>query len=66
MESRHDLQALRTAVPYIRAYKGRVFVIKLGGGLASTEKPLSASANTANSSLSAGESGSRVIRRRRY
>src|SRR5262249_32900121 len=33
METRHDLQALRTAVPYIRAYKGRVFVIKLGGGL---------------------------------
>jgi acetylglutamate kinase len=27
------LKALRTAVPYIRAYKGRVFVVKLGGGL---------------------------------
>lgn len=27
------LKALRTAVPYIRTYKGRTFVVKLGGGL---------------------------------
>ena len=33
MDSPLGLKALRTAVPYIRAYKGRVFVIKLGGGL---------------------------------
>lgn len=31
MDVRPNLQSLRTAVPYIRAYKGRVFVIKLGG-----------------------------------
>lgn len=28
-----NLQSLRTAIPYIRAYKGRTFVIKLGGEL---------------------------------
>jgi len=28
-----NLKALRTAIPYIRAYKGRVFVVKLGGQL---------------------------------
>ena len=33
MDSHLGLKALRTAVPYIRAYKGRIFVIKLGGGL---------------------------------
>jgi len=33
MHVQASLQALRVAVPYIRAYKGRVFVIKLGGGL---------------------------------
>lgn len=29
----NTLKSLRTAVPYIRAYKGRTFVVKLGGGL---------------------------------
>jgi acetylglutamate kinase len=33
MDSHLGLKALRTAVPYIRAYKGHTFVIKLGGGL---------------------------------
>ena len=33
MDSHLGLKALRIAVPYIRAYKGRIFVIKLGGGL---------------------------------
>lgn len=33
METHLALKALRTAVPYIRAYKGRVFVVKLGGNL---------------------------------
>lgn len=33
METRQNLKALRTAVPYIRAYKGRVMVVKLGGQL---------------------------------
>lgn len=28
-----NLNALRTAIPYIRAYKGRVFVVKLGGAI---------------------------------
>ena len=28
-----NLQSLRTAIPYIRAYKGSTFVIKLGGEL---------------------------------
>lgn len=28
-----DIRALRTAIPYIRAYEGRVFVVKLGGRL---------------------------------
>jgi len=31
MQLQASLKALRTAVPYIRAYKGRVFVVKLGG-----------------------------------
>ncbi|MCB0321207.1 MAG: acetylglutamate kinase [Bdellovibrionales bacterium] len=26
-----DIQLLKTAVPYIRAYKGKVFIVKLGG-----------------------------------
>lgn len=33
MHSTTNLTALRTAIPYIRAYKGRVFVVKLGGEL---------------------------------
>lgn len=33
MHVQDGLRALRTAVPYIRAYKGRVFVIKVGGEL---------------------------------
>lgn len=33
MHIHSKLTALRTAIPYIRAYKGRVFVIKLGGQL---------------------------------
>jgi len=40
METRQNLQALRTAVPYIRAYKGRVMVIKLGGQLCAPGEPL--------------------------
>jgi acetylglutamate kinase len=28
-----DLKSLRTAIPYIRAYKGRTFVVKIGGAL---------------------------------
>lgn len=33
MHLQHNLKALRIAVPYIRTYHGRVFVVKLGGGL---------------------------------
>ena len=33
MDSHLGLKSLRIAVPYIRAYKGRIFVVKLGGGL---------------------------------
>jgi len=33
MHMNGNLQSLRTAIPYIRAYKGRVFVVKLGGEL---------------------------------
>jgi acetylglutamate kinase len=33
MHVQSNLKALRTAVPYIRAYKGQVFVVKLGGQL---------------------------------
>lgn len=33
IHGRDNLSALRTAVPYIRAYEGRVFVIKFGGRL---------------------------------
>jgi len=33
MHVQANLKALRVAVPYIRAYKGRVFVVKLGGQL---------------------------------
>ena len=33
MQVHADLKALRTAIPYIRAYKGRTFVVKLGGDL---------------------------------
>lgn len=33
MHVQANLRALRVAVPYIRAYKGRVFVVKLGGQL---------------------------------
>lgn len=35
-----SLNALRTAIPYIRAYKGRVFVVKLGGRLCEPGKVL--------------------------
>lgn len=35
-----NLKALRTAVPYIRAYKGRVFVVKLGGAVCEPGKLL--------------------------
>jgi acetylglutamate kinase len=31
MHLQASLSALRTAIPYIRAYRGRVFVVKLGG-----------------------------------
>ncbi len=33
MHVQESLRALRTAVPYLRAYKGRVFVVKVGGEL---------------------------------
>jgi acetylglutamate kinase len=33
MHVQANLKALRTAIPYIRAYKGGVFVVKLGGAL---------------------------------
>lgn len=33
MHTHNSVTALRTAIPYIRAYKGRVFVVKLGGRL---------------------------------
>jgi acetylglutamate kinase len=33
MKAHADLASLRTAIPYIRRYKGHVFVIKLGGEL---------------------------------
>jgi acetylglutamate kinase len=33
MQLQSNLKALRTAVPYIRAYRGRVFVVKLGGAV---------------------------------
>jgi acetylglutamate kinase len=33
MQLRQDLETLRVAVPYIRTFKNRVFVVKLGGGL---------------------------------
>lgn len=33
MHSQHQLEALRTAIPYIRAFKGRIFVVKFGGAL---------------------------------
>ena len=33
MDSHIALTTLRVAVPYLRAYKGSVFVVKLGGGL---------------------------------
>jgi len=33
MQLQTNLNALRTAIPYIRAYRGRVFVVKLGGQL---------------------------------
>lgn len=33
MHVQSGLKALRTAIPYIRAYKDRTFVIKIGGGL---------------------------------
>ena len=31
MKEQGNMEALRIATPYIRAYKGRVFVVKLGG-----------------------------------
>ena len=33
MDSHPGLKSLRIAVPYIRPYKGRIFVVKIGGGL---------------------------------
>ena len=36
----HNLNALRIAVPYIRAYRKRVFVVKLGGQLCSPGRTL--------------------------
>lgn len=33
MHHSQDLETLRVAVPYIRAFKGRTFVVKLGGGI---------------------------------
>ena len=33
MQLEHNLKALRTAVPYVRAYRKRIFVVKLGGRL---------------------------------
>lgn len=33
MHVQTNLATLRTAIPYIRAYKGRVFVVKLGGAI---------------------------------
>ncbi len=33
MHHSHDLETLREAVPYIRAFKGRTFIVKLGGGI---------------------------------
>ncbi|MEW6249285.1 MAG: acetylglutamate kinase [Planctomycetota bacterium] len=40
MHVQTSLAALRTAIPYIRAYKGRVFVVKLSGGLCAPGKVL--------------------------
>lgn len=40
MHLQSNLTALRTAIPYIRAYKGRVFVVKLGGQLCEPGKVL--------------------------
>ena len=40
MQLQVNLKALRTAVPYIRAYKGRVFVVKLGGAVCEPGKLL--------------------------
>lgn len=33
MHVHSSLKALRTAIPYIRAYKGRIFVVKIGGSV---------------------------------
>lgn len=40
MQLQSNLKALRTAIPYIRAYKGRTFVVKLGGHLCEPGKVL--------------------------
>jgi acetylglutamate kinase len=40
MQLQANLNALRIATPYIRAYKGRVFVVKLGGQLCEPGKVL--------------------------
>lgn len=40
MHLQANLKALRTAVPYIRAYKGRVFIVKLGGAVCEPGKLL--------------------------
>ncbi len=40
MHLQHNLNALRTAAPYIRAYRKRVFVVKLGGQLCSPGRVL--------------------------
>lgn len=40
MHVHEQLETLRTAIPYIRAYKNRVFVVKLGGRLCEPGKVL--------------------------
>ncbi len=40
-----NLAALRTAVPYIRAFKGKTFVVKLGGELCRPDETLAAIAD---------------------
>ena len=40
MHLQHNLKALRIAAPYIRAYRKRVFVVKLGGQLCSPGRVL--------------------------
>lgn len=40
MHTREQLKMLRTAIPFIRAYKGQTFVVKLGGRLCEPGKVL--------------------------